>query len=83
MKLRKPGEVCGVWWVRFISRCLCLLLMPITSQSSGSARFGDVTVSGVKSAGLIVRGVVKPIIFIIEADLVRQDLGILNEDDQR
>ncbi|WP_332309429.1 type II toxin-antitoxin system PemK/MazF family toxin [Pseudomarimonas arenosa] len=60
-----------------------LILMPITSQNPGSTRFGDVPVSDTKTAGLLMPGVVKPIIFTVEAGLVRKPLGQLADDDQR
>jgi mRNA interferase MazF len=60
-----------------------LILMPITSQNPGSTRFGDIPVTDSQSAGLIVPGVIKPMIFTIEAKLVRKQLGALTDDDQR
>lgn len=60
-----------------------LMLMPITSQNPGATRFGDFPVSDIQAAGLIVPGVIKPLIFTIEAKLVRKHLGALTEDDQR
>jgi mRNA interferase MazF len=53
-----------------------LILMPIT-------RFGDIPIGDTQAAGLIVTGVIKPIIFTIEAKFVRKQLGALIEDDQR
>jgi len=60
-----------------------LLLMPITSQVPSTLRFGDVVVGDTQSAGLIKDGVIKPVIFTIEAKLVRKVLGRLVDDDQR
>jgi mRNA interferase MazF len=60
-----------------------LILMPITSQNPGSTRFGDVPVSDTQAAGLLMPGVIKPILFTVEATLVRKTLGQLDNDDQR
>jgi mRNA interferase MazF len=60
-----------------------LLPMPITSQASRTTRFGDVAVSDIQATGLIKDGVIKPVIFTIEAKLVRKTLGRLVDDDQR
>lgn len=60
-----------------------LILMPITSQNPGSSRFGDVPVSDTHAAGLLLPGVIKPVIFTIEAKLVIKSLGRLVDDDQR
>jgi mRNA interferase MazF len=60
-----------------------LLLMPITSQVPSTARFGDVAVSDIRAAGLIKDGVIKPVVFTIEAKLVRKKLARLVDDDQR
>lgn len=60
-----------------------LILMPITSRNPGSTRFGDVPVSGPHAAGLLLPGVIKPVIFTIEARLVIKSIGRLVDDDQR
>lgn len=60
-----------------------LILMPITSQKPGSTRFGDVPVSDTHAAGLLLPGVIKPVIFTIEARLVVKSIGRLVDDDQR
>jgi mRNA interferase MazF len=60
-----------------------LLLMPITSQVPSTARFGDVAVCDIRTAGLIKDGVIKPVVFTIEAKLVRKKLRRLVDDDQR
>jgi mRNA interferase MazF len=60
-----------------------LILMPITSQNPGSTRFGDVPVSDMQAAGLLLPGVIKPVIFTIEAKLAIKALGRLVDDDQR
>jgi mRNA interferase MazF len=60
-----------------------LILMPITSQSQGSTQFGDVPIAGTGAAGLLMPGVVKPILFTMEVKLVRKLLGRLADDDQR
>jgi len=60
-----------------------LILMPITSQNPSSIRFGDVPVSDTKAAGLILPGVIKPILLTVEARLVIKTLGRLVDDDQR
>lgn len=59
-----------------------LILMPITSQNPGSTRFGDIPVRDTQAAGLIFPGVIKPLIFTIEAKLVRKHLGGLTDEDQ-
>lgn len=60
-----------------------LIMMPITSQNPGSTRFGDVPVSDTLAAGLLLPGAIKPILFTIEATLVRKPLGRLGDNDQR
>lgn len=60
-----------------------LILMPISSQVPLTPRFGEVPVGDPKSAGLIAPGIVKPVLFTLEANLVRKRLGRLSEDDQR
>jgi mRNA interferase MazF len=60
-----------------------LLLMPITSQMSAVIRFGDVPLKDWRSAGLLMPGLVKPLIFTLEASLVRKRLGVMVEDDAR
>lgn len=60
-----------------------LILMPITSQNPGSTRFGDVPMSDSHAAGLLMPGVIKPILFTIEATLIRKPLGQLSDNDQR
>lgn len=60
-----------------------LILMPITSQNPGSTRFGDVPVDDTHAAGLLMPGVIKPVIFTIEAKLAIKLLGRLIDDDQR
>jgi len=60
-----------------------LILMPITSQNPGSTRFGDAPVRDIQAAGMLMPGVIKPVIFTIEANMVQKALGRLVEDDQR
>jgi mRNA interferase MazF len=60
-----------------------LILMPITSQNPGSTRFGDVPVGDTQAAGLLLPGVIKPVIFTIEAKLAIKRLGRPIDDDQR
>ncbi len=60
-----------------------LILMPVTSQNPGSTRFGDVPVSDMQAAGLLMPSVIKPILFTVEAKLVIKTLGQLGDDDQR
>lgn len=60
-----------------------LILVPITSQNPNPARFGDVPVTGTQAAGLLMPGVVKPVLLTIEAKLVIKALGRLSDDDQR
>ncbi|HRQ66747.1 MAG TPA: type II toxin-antitoxin system PemK/MazF family toxin [Xanthomonadaceae bacterium] len=60
-----------------------LILMPITSQVPATPRFGEVPVSDSRAAGLLMPGIVKPVIFTMEARLVRKTLGRLADDDQR
>ena len=60
-----------------------LILMPITSQNPGSTRFGDAPVSNMQAAGLLLPGVIKPILLTVEAKLVIKTLGQLSDDDQR
>ncbi len=60
-----------------------LIVMPITSQISKGVRFGDVAISDSQAAGLILPGVVKPVLLTLEARLVRKRLGRLGDDDQR
>jgi len=57
--------------------------MPITSQNQGPTRFGDVTIADITAAGLLMPGVIKPILFTMEGRLVRKSLGHLTDDDQR
>lgn len=68
---------------RYQRECPDLILMPITSQNPGSTRFGDAPVSDIQAAGMLMPGVVKPVIFTIEARLVQKSLGKLVDDDQR
>ena len=60
-----------------------LILMPITSQNPGSVRFGDVPVGDMQAAGLLLPGVIKPILLTVETRLVIKTLGRLDDDDQR
>jgi mRNA interferase MazF len=60
-----------------------LILMPITSQNQSSTRFGDVPIADIGAAGLLMPGVIKPILFTMEAKLIRKSLGRLADDDQR
>lgn len=60
-----------------------LILMPITSQNTGSTRFGDMPVGDTQAAGLLLPGVIKPILLTVEAKLVIKSLGRLGDDDQR
>jgi mRNA interferase MazF len=60
-----------------------LILVPITSQLPTTPRFGDVPVTDLAAAGLLKPGVIKPVIFTLEARLVRRRLGQLTDDDQR
>lgn len=56
--------------------------MPITSQgSSGTSRFGDVPVTDLRQAGLLVPGVIKPVLFTLEARLIIKLLGRLGPAD--
>jgi mRNA interferase MazF len=52
-----------------------LILVPITSQLPTVPRFGDVPVTDTTAAGLLKPGVIKPVIFTLEASLVRKRLG--------
>jgi len=49
-----------------------LILMPITSQDQGSTRFGDMTIADTTDAGLLMPGVIKPILFTMEGRLARR-----------
>lgn len=60
-----------------------LILMPITSQNPNSTRFGDVPVTDTHAAGLLMPGVIKPVMLTIEAKLVIRTLGRLVDADQR
>ncbi len=60
-----------------------LILMPITSQNQKSTRFGDVHITDITAAGLLLPGIIKPILFTMEAKLIRKSLGRLADDDQR
>ncbi len=60
-----------------------LILLPITSQVTSVSRFGDVPVSNVQVAGLLRRGIIKPVLLTMEASLVLRTLGRLHDDDQR
>ena len=57
--------------------------MPVSSQNQGSKRIGDVPVGDINAAGLLMPGVIKPILFTMEAKLIRKRLGHLADDDQR
>ena len=60
-----------------------VIVMPITSQISKGSRFGDVAITDTESTGLVVPGVVKPVLLTLEAQLVRKRLGRQGDDDQR
>ena len=58
-----------------------VLLMAITSQLSGYARFGEVVLADWKAAGLLKASTIKPILTTIEKSLIIRTLGKLTEPD--
>lgn len=59
-----------------------VILMPITSQVSARLHFGEVLVRDWQGAGLIAPGLVKPILFTAEANLIRKHIGQMAAGDQ-
>ena len=58
-----------------------VILMAITSQSSGHSRIGEVVIEDWKGAGLIKASIVKPILTTLEKRLIIRPLGKLGEKD--
>lgn len=59
-----------------------IVLMPITSQVAARLHFGEVPVQDWHAAGLIAPSRVKPILFTVEAHLIRKPIGTLTAADQ-
>ena len=58
-----------------------VILMAITSQSSGHSRIGEVVIADWKGAGLIKASTIKPIVTKLEKRLIIRPLGKLGEKD--
>ena len=58
-----------------------IILMAITSHSSGYPRLGEVVVAGWLKAGLLKASTIKPIVTTIEKSLVIRKLGRLEDQD--
>jgi mRNA interferase MazF len=59
-----------------------IILMPITSQVRSQLGFGETLVADWQTAGLLVPGVVKPLLASLERSLVLRRLGRLSPRDR-
>ena len=58
-----------------------VIMMPVTSQVRSPAAFGEVVVTEWRKAGLLMPGVIKPVITTLEKSLVLKKLGRLEQVD--